>query len=448
MVNSINGKLILLLCVSFIFTLLLSFSFLQIHSAQHKTTDALRFFSGLQQNIDDLRSQLWLFAQRQDSASFTQVKLSHQTLALKLEKQSFYTQRIFNLKKLTDDMASLISQEQRLSIQSNRLSEQQINQARQLLRYRYNILIENMSEEVAYLNKKTLDSNELSITSVMLYSALGLIFAAMFVLAINFSIYQRFKIGFGRIKLGIHELSKGELTHKINSENLDTEFRMLASFFNNMTSKLDASMVSKQALQQEVDRQTSELERQKQQLLILSEKDHLTGIMNRRALEKAIDSILLNAKISQSKVALFFLDIDDFKNINDSIGHDAGDEVLQQVSSRLQACTRKSDIVGRLGGDEFVICLGLVDNFDQIAHKAQTILDSLSTPIRINHSELSINISMGVSYFPFQANTRDSLIKQADEFMYKAKQIKGSGCFDGQELLAHVDLLDAAQLNK
>ncbi len=427
------------------FTLLLSFSFLQIHSAQHKTTDALRYFSGLQINIDALRSQLWLFSQRQDQNSFTQVKLSHQTLADKLDKQRFYAQQVFNLKKLTNDMASLLDQESKLSSQSTQLSDFQVTQARQLLRYRYNILIENMSEEVAYLNKKILDSNELAITSVMLYSSLGLILAAIIVLVINFSIYQRFKIGFSRIKMGIQTLSNGELTHKINASNLDVEFRLLASFFNNMTSKLDATMVSKQELEQEVNRQTSELEKQKQQLLVLSEKDHLTGLMNRRALEKALDVQLAKAKITQNKVALFFIDIDDFKVINDSLGHDAGDEVLQQVAFRLQECTRKSDIVGRLGGDEFLVCLGIIENFDQIAIKAQTILDSVSQPISFEGKEISISTSMGVSYFPFQANSRDRLIKQADEFMYKAKQLDGCACFDGQEILAQKHLANQTQ---
>ncbi|MCL1065520.1 diguanylate cyclase [Shewanella olleyana] len=436
MVNSINGKLITLLCVSFIFTLLLSYSFFQIHLAQHKKTDALQYFSALQKNIDDLRSQFWLFSQRQDKASFAQVTQSHQSLTNKLEKQSFYNQRVFNLKKLTNDMSSLLNQELKLSSQTVGLSDNQVTQARNLLQNRYIILIENMSEEVAYLNKNTLDSNERAITSVMLYSALGLILTGTFVLAINFSIYQRFKIGSNRIKKGIETLSKGDLSHKIDANNLDIEFGLLASFFNDMTSKLDASMMSKQELEDEVNRQTSELKKQKQQLQTLSEKDHLTGIMNRRALEQSLDLIIANAKLSQSKVALFFIDVDNFKIINDTIGHDAGDTVLKKVALRLQQCIRKTDIVGRLGGDEFVVCLGLTDNLDQISQKAQLILDTISQPIEFNGSTINISTSMGVSYYPFQAKSRNRLIKQADEFMYKAKELEGSACFDGQEVLA------------
>ncbi|MCL1045979.1 diguanylate cyclase [Shewanella electrodiphila] len=440
MVKSINGKLIILLCISFIFTLLLSFSFLKIHSAQHKTTETLRYFSDLQENIDALRSQLWLFSQRQDQASLQQVVLSHESLSQLLITQNIYTQSVFNLQKLTDDMGSLLTQEQALSSQSSTSENSHVTQAQQLLRYRYNILIENMSEEVAYLNQTTLDSNQIAITSVMLYSSLGLILAAIIVLAMNFSIYQRFKIGFNRMKLGIHALSKGEINHKIHAKNLDEEFRLLASFFNQMTKKLETTMVSKQELEQEVNRQTSELEKQKQQLLVLSEKDHLTGLMNRRALERALDNVINDAHISGSKVALFFLDIDNFKIINDSIGHDAGDTVLQQVAQRLQECTRKADIVGRLGGDEFLVCLGTIEDFDQIGHKAQSILDSVSQPIEFNGNKLSITTSMGVSYFPFQARSRDSLIKRADQYMYKAKQFKGSCCYDGQEVLAQSNI--------
>ncbi len=155
----------------------------------------------------------------------------------------------------------------------------------------------------------------------------------------------------------------------------------------------------------------------------LAYHDSLTGLYNRNCLEQKTQEILLNAQRHQRGFALIFLDLDRFKNINDTIGHDAGDVLLQVVAQRLKNNVRGSDIIARIGGDEFVIVLSELTQVDKISNIVRKILAHLLEPISIKSHELYVTTSMGISVFPCDGNDVETLMRNADLALYRAKEL-------------------------
>ncbi|MDX1900521.1 MAG: EAL domain-containing protein [Gammaproteobacteria bacterium] len=150
--------------------------------------------------------------------------------------------------------------------------------------------------------------------------------------------------------------------------------------------------------------------------------DTLTGLVNRNQLEQSIDLSIASAFRSQQKFAIFFLDIDHFKKINDTLGHDAGDQLLRIVGERLSKSIRKTDIAARLGGDEFILVLHGADTPEIAAVFAEKIINALIKPIKILEHEIIVTASLGISFYPEDGDDFKSLIKSADLALYKAKQ--------------------------
>ncbi|MDX9800649.1 MAG: diguanylate cyclase [Spirochaetia bacterium] len=150
--------------------------------------------------------------------------------------------------------------------------------------------------------------------------------------------------------------------------------------------------------------------------------DQLTGLANRR-LFKIVSEQLLHLSYRKNKIlALLFLDLDDFKNVNDNHGHKAGDRVLIETSNRIKDSLRKSDIVCRHGGDEFIVILHDVDSSDNIEKIAEKIINNISQPISIQNNIINIGVSIGISLYPEDGTTISDLLKKADSAMYTAKQ--------------------------
>ncbi len=154
--------------------------------------------------------------------------------------------------------------------------------------------------------------------------------------------------------------------------------------------------------------------------------DKLTKLANRAFLLKHFKQVVSKAKRNNNQFAVLFLDLDRFKAINDTLGHHVGDDVLIQVSRRLEACVRKDDFVARLGGDEFVILLSGSrkpgsSSFDSAQNIAQKILDSVRQPFIVDTHELVIGTSIGVSVYPENGNKLETLLQNADAAMYHAK---------------------------
>lgn len=156
--------------------------------------------------------------------------------------------------------------------------------------------------------------------------------------------------------------------------------------------------------------------------------DALTGLPNRRLLQELMTHSLYQSQRNGSKMALLFLDLDDFKIINDTKGHDFGDEVLKQVALRLSASLRKSDILARIGGDEFIVLLENVENIDQIKRAAEKILNCLKEVFTIKGHDFTISTSIGISQFPDDGNDAQTLIKKADLALYQTKVV-GKSCY-------------------
>ncbi|MFN4324926.1 MAG: EAL domain-containing protein [Azonexus sp.] len=153
----------------------------------------------------------------------------------------------------------------------------------------------------------------------------------------------------------------------------------------------------------------------------IAQTDALTGLPNRMALHMRLAQILPDARRHQWKVAMMFLDLDRFKTINDTLGHQVGDELLREVACRLSRLVRESDFVARLGGDEFVIILPAISTPADAATVASKITATLSTPIEADGHELHTSPSIGISIFPDDGTDGNTILKNADTAMYHAK---------------------------
>jgi len=174
----------------------------------------------------------------------------------------------------------------------------------------------------------------------------------------------------------------------------------------------------------------SDVSRQKQvqeRLHRLAYHDVLTGLPNRQLFNDRLNQALKYANRKSSRLALFFVDLDRFKNVNDTLGHSVGDKVLQLAAERLNKCLRQTDTLSRLGGDEFTIIIqDISENFDTVL-VAEKVVKAFQTPLVIEDQELFMTPSIGISMFPNDATTSEELIKFADTAMYRAKDLGGNG---------------------
>ncbi len=154
----------------------------------------------------------------------------------------------------------------------------------------------------------------------------------------------------------------------------------------------------------------------------LAHHDMLTGLPNRAYLTERLGTILALARRHATLVAIMFIDLDNFKNVNDSLGHHVGDVMLKQVALRIKEVLREADMVSRLGGDEFLVILSDFAAPDDAAKVAQKLLQVISAPITLEGREVCAGASIGVSVFPRDGDSADDLIRHADAAMYSAKE--------------------------
>jgi diguanylate cyclase (GGDEF)-like protein len=165
----------------------------------------------------------------------------------------------------------------------------------------------------------------------------------------------------------------------------------------------------------------------------------LTGLPNRRLFQERFDDALARGQRGLERLALLFIDVDDFKQINDRWGHEGGDAVLTVVAQRLRSATRKVDTVARLGGDEFVVLLDNPARREDIIHIAEKLLDSVRSPIIHKGQDIVVGFSIGISQYPEDGLTAAALMASADKAMYATKTA-GRNNFrfaNGQSLHAH-----------
>ncbi|MBK9702309.1 MAG: EAL domain-containing protein [Betaproteobacteria bacterium] len=222
-------------------------------------------------------------------------------------------------------------------------------------------------------------------------------------------------VGAGKLDVYVPPSSSDELGH-------------LTHAFNHMTQKLAASQSEvanyQRTLEDKVAQRTRELEVATAQAYKLAQHDILTGLPNRSLLNQRLKQIIAQAQRDGTHVACVFLDFDHFKRINDTLGHDAGDQLLQAVAQRLTHAVRETDTVARLGGDEFVLVLPGLDpahaTFETMTVLAR-VRESFLAPFRLSDQVPTLTCSIGVSMYPLDGGDPVTLIKQADTAMYASK---------------------------
>ena len=174
----------------------------------------------------------------------------------------------------------------------------------------------------------------------------------------------------------------------------------------------------------------TERKRAEEQIRHLANHDALTDLPSMRLAQDRFSMAVSLVRRNKTRMAVMFIDLDGFKAVNDTFGHDAGDHVLRQIAVRLLACVRETDTVARVGGDEFILIVPEIHMPENAAQIAGKIINILSRPIDFNGQQTAIGASIGIALCPGDGETLDDLMKQADDAMYRAKKAgKNSFCF-------------------
>jgi len=234
---------------------------------------------------------------------------------------------------------------------------------------------------------------------------------------------------------GIDKVRAGEILSPLPRGTIK-ELNNLVTAFNAMSDELIAARQTMLDSQQQLELKVIERTRELQEL---AEHDPLTSLPNRRQLFSLLESSLANAAHRQHLVGIFFLDIDNFKNINDSMDHTYGDRVLVEIACRLRESIGAAGFAARLGGDEFIFILNQASEHHEVAAFGQRVLQSFSHAIKVDQRELMVSVSIGASIYPEHGSVPDALLKAADAAAYHAKALGRS-----QLLMFTPDLLELA----
>jgi diguanylate cyclase (GGDEF)-like protein/PAS domain S-box-containing protein len=172
-----------------------------------------------------------------------------------------------------------------------------------------------------------------------------------------------------------------------------------------------------------ITRDISEKKRSAEVIWRQANFDMLTGLPNRYMLQDRVGQEIKKSRRGASKVALLFIDLDHFKEINDTLGHESGDAILVQVAHRLRACVRDTDTVARLGGDEFTVVLPQISQREDAERVAQTVLACLAGSYEVGKETVALSASIGITYYPDDASSVDELLRCADQAMYVSKRL-------------------------
>lgn len=166
----------------------------------------------------------------------------------------------------------------------------------------------------------------------------------------------------------------------------------------------------------------TELKNAEQRILHMANHDPLTGLPTRRLCMDRLDNNLAIARRKETIVAVLFIDIDGFKQVNDTLGHDAGDHILKETAMRLCSCVREVDTVARVGGDEFLVILNSMPDKNSIIPVAEKLIKAVAMPYKLDHDDINIGASIGIAVYPEHSDNPQKLINLADKAMYQIKR--------------------------
>jgi diguanylate cyclase (GGDEF)-like protein len=222
-----------------------------------------------------------------------------------------------------------------------------------------------------------------------------------------------------RLLAATKRLARGENARVVASGGI-RELDTLTAEFNSMAEQLAVARAAARDAQQRLEAKVEERTRQLQEL---AEQDPLTGIANRRQLFDALNSAIGRARLSGERIGVFFLDIDNFKTLNDSMGHSYGDRVLVAIARRLESIAQDRGIAARLGGDEFtVVQQGGMDAEEMLAFGTH-IVRAFDTPLQVDDREVIVSVSVGASVFPEHESDAEALLRAADAALFRAKAL-------------------------
>jgi diguanylate cyclase (GGDEF)-like protein len=222
-----------------------------------------------------------------------------------------------------------------------------------------------------------------------------------------------------RLLAATHRLARGENARVVASGGI-RELDTLTVAFNSMALQLAVARTAARDAQQRLEAKVEERTRQLQEL---AEQDPLTGIANRRQLFGALNVALDRARVTGERVGVFFLDVDNFKTLNDSMGHPYGDRVLVAIARRLEAIALNHGFAARLGGDEFTLVQLGASGAEGILAFGTSIVRAFDTPLQIDDREVIVSVSVGASVFPEHERDAEALLRAADAALFRAKAL-------------------------
>jgi len=258
---------------------------------------------------------------------------------------------------------------------------------------------------------------------------------------IGVALYTLFKrnifIPIERLNQGTKDIAKFDFDKNIEIDSSD-EFNFLADSFNKMRLKIKETLASRDvvmseltllndSLEERVHERTQELQVLNIEMAHAAMHDPLTGLPNRVLVVEQLQKEIDHADRTQKPLAVFIMDLNNFKEVNDTLGHPEGDRLLIDVAQRLSKTIRRSDTVGRLGGDEFALVLPEVDKKDAV-ELALKVLEKLLPSFSLDNHTLKVGASIGIAMYPEHGNDYTSLIRFADVAMYEAKRDKSNVC--------------------
>lgn len=226
-----------------------------------------------------------------------------------------------------------------------------------------------------------------------------------------------------QIKLNMDEFLSGEAQDKVYVEEIQQPRKDGTLVWTEAIAKYYVNEDSGQVEIHGVTRDISERRAAQDKIHYMAMHDLLTGLPNRMLLNDRLQQAMLASKRDDDKVALMFIDLDKFKPVNDTLGHDVGDQLLRLAAVRMLGCVRVSDTVARIGGDEFIVLLRNVTGAQEAIHVAEKICTVLSQSFDLADHHLTISCSIGIALYPDHGDDGVELTKNADIAMYRAKEL-------------------------